>query len=345
MRGTAMSPLRFAILGTGFWAQYQLSGWREIAGAECVAVYNRTRGKAEALAKQFGIASVYDEAETMIERERLDFVDVITDVGTHRRFVELAAAHQLPVICQKPMAETLEDGQAMVSVCRAAGVPFLVHENWRWQRPLREVKRVLDSGVIGRVFRGRIDYCNSFPVFENQPFLKELNQFILTDVGSHILDAARFLFGEASQLYCRTHRVHEDIQGEDVASVMMTMGGNVTVTVQMSYASRLEQDRFPETFLLIEGSKGSIELGPDYWVRVTTADGTVLRRVAPPHYTWADARYALVHSSIVPCHANLVGALRGEGEAETTGEDNLKTVELVFKAYESSAAGKVLELG
>jgi predicted dehydrogenase len=209
---------------------------------------------------------------------------------------------------------------------------------------MREVKRLLNSGVIGRVFRGRIDYCNSFPVFENQPFLKELKQFILTDVGSHILDAARFLFGEGSHVYCRTHRVHEDIQGEDVASVMMTMGGDVTVTVQMSYASRLEQDRFPETFLLIEGSKGSIELGPDCWVRVTTAEGTVSRRVTPPHFPWADQRYALVHSSIVPCHANLVGALRGEGEAETTGEDNLKTMELVFKAYESAAAGRVVEL-
>ena len=345
MRGTAMSRLRFAILGTGFWARYQLSGWREVAGAECVAVYNRTRGKAEALAKQFGIASVYDDAEAMLERERLDFVDVITDVGTHRQFVELAAAHRLAVICQKPMAATFADACAMVSACREARVPFLVHENWRWQRPLRELKQVLASGVIGRVFRGRIDYCNSFPVFENQPLLRELKQFILTDVGSHILDLARFLFGEASQLYCRTHRVHEEIRGEDVASVMLTMGGGATVTANMSYASRLEHDRFPETFVTVEGSRGSVELGPDYWLRVTTPEGTTARRLPPPFYPWADARYALVHSSIVPCHANLLEGLRTEGRAETTGEDNLKTIELVFGAYESAETGNVVVLG
>lgn len=340
-----MSRLRFAILGTGFWARYQLEGWREITGAECVAVYNRTRGKAEALAKEYGIPAVYDDAEAMLERERLDFVDVITDVGTHRRFVELAAAHRLAVICQKPMAATFADAGAMVSACRAARVPFLVHENWRWQRPLRELKRALASGVIGRVFRGRIDYCNSFPVFENQPFLRELKQFILTDIGSHILDVARFLFGEASQLYCRTHRVHEAIQGEDVASVLLTMGGGATVTVNLSYASRLEQDRFPETFVTVEGSQGSVELGPDYWLRVTTAEGTAARRLPPPFYPWADARYALVHSSIVPCHANLLEGLRTEGRAETTGEDNLKTMELVFGAYESAETGNVVGLG
>jgi predicted dehydrogenase len=332
------------MMGTGFWAQYQLSGWRELEGAECVAVYNRTRSKAEALGRRFGIERVYDDAEELVARERLDFLDVITDAGTHRRFVELAAAHRLPVICQKPMAESLEDARAMESACREAGVPLLIHENWRWQRPLRELKRVLVSRVIGRVFRGRIDYCNSFPVFDNQPFLKELKRFILTDIGSHILDVARFLFGEATALYCRTRRVHADIQGEDVASVMLTMGDGAIVTAQMSYASRIEQDRFPETFVLIEGTEGSVELAADYWVRVTTAEGTVSRRMAPPHYPWADARYALVHSSIVACHANLLTALRGEGVAETTGVDNLKTMELVFGAYESAASGEAVRL-
>ena len=203
---------------------------------------------------------------------------------------------------------------------------------------------MLVSGVIGRVFRGRIDYCNSFPVFDNQPFLKELKRFILMDIGSHILDVARFLFGEATELYCRTRRVRADIQGEDVASVMMTMGDGAIVTAQMSYASRVEQDRFPETFVLIEGTEGSVELGADYWVRVTTAEGTVSRRILPLHYPWADARYALVHSSIVACHANLLTGLRGEGIAETTGADNLKTMELVFGAYESEAVGEAVRL-
>ncbi len=97
----------------------------------------------------------------------------------------------------------------MVNACRSAGVPLLVHENWRWQAPLRAVKHVLDSGRLGTIVRGRIDYANSFPVFDNQPFLKELEQFILTDIGTHILDVARFLWGEADELYCVTRQIHE----------------------------------------------------------------------------------------------------------------------------------------
>jgi D-apiose dehydrogenase len=333
---TSASDLRFAIFGTGFWSRYQLAGWRELSGARCVALYNRTRAKAETLANEFGVPAVYDDPEELIRRERPDFIDIITDVDTHRRFVELAAAHKIPVICQKPMAPTLADCEAMAEACRSAGVPYAIHENWRWQRPLREFKKALESGGIGKVFRARIDYCNSFPVFENQPFLKDLEQFILTDIGSHILDVARFLFGEAVRVYCQTYRVHSGIRGEDVATVLMEMENGATVTCNMSYASRVEHDRFPETFVFAEGSQGSAELAPDYWVRVTTQEGTHARRTPPPFYPWADPRYALAQTSIVACNADILDALRTGGRAETHGEDNLKTMRLIFAAYESA---------
>lgn len=334
---------RFAIFGAGFWARFQLAAWREAGGAECVAIYNRTRAKAERLAAEFGVPAVYDDPEALLARERIDFLDVITDPDTHRSFVELAAAHRLPVVCQKPMAPTLDDAERMVASCAAAGVPFIVHENWRWQTPLRALKAELDAGAIGAPFRARIQYSSSFPVFDNQPFLKELEQFILTDIGSHILDVARFLFGEARTLVCQTRRVHPDIKGEDVATVMLDFG-DLTCTCEMSYASKLEHERFPETYVLIEGSRGSLELGPDYWVRRTTGDGTYARRHPPPRYAWADPAYDLIHASIVPCHRNILRDLQGGPPAETRGEDNLRTVRLVFAAYESAARGQVVEL-
>jgi D-apiose dehydrogenase len=339
-----MNELRFAILGTGFWARYQLAAWRELPGVRCVALFNRTKAKAEALASEFGVPAVYDDAEELFEKERPDFADIITDVGTHRRFVELAARHKTPVICQKPMAPTLEDAGAMISACRDAGVSLAVHENWRWQPSIRVLKRALDSGAAGEVFRARIDYCNSFPVFDNQPFLKELKRFILTDMGAHILDVARFLFGEADRLYCQVHRVHRDIRGEDAATVVLHQRGGATVTVNLSYASRVEHDRFPEAFVFVEGGLGSVELGPDHWLRVTTSEGTTSRRVPQPYYPWADPRYAPVHSSIVACHADLLRALQTGGTAETTAEDNLKTLRLVFAAYDSAENGRAVTL-
>jgi predicted dehydrogenase len=340
-----MAPLRFAVFGTGFWSRFQLAAWQELDGVQCVALYNRTRARAEALADAFGVPAVYDDPEELLLNEQLDFVDVITNVETHSQFVHLVAAHGLPVICQKPMATALNQAKEMLRACQDAGVPLFIHENWRWQTPIRRFKAALDSGEIGQPFRARIHYCSSFPVFDNQPFLKELERFILTDMGSHILDVARFLFGEATSLYCQTHRVHPDIQGEDVATAMMQMGDQVTVLCEISYASRTEIERFPETYIFVEGDRGALTLGPDFWVRVTTEDGVRARRYPPPRYAWADPAYDLVHSSIVPCNENLLHGLRGTGKAETTGEDNLETMRLVFAAYESAASGQVLSLG
>ena len=115
-------------------------------------------------------------------------------------------------------------------------------------------------------------YSSNYPVFINEPHLRDLEQFMLTDMGTHILDVARFLFGEASLLYCQTRRVDPGIKGEDVATVMMEMGG-VTVTCEMSYASRLEHASFPQVCILVECDNGSVELALDYWIRVTTEAG------------------------------------------------------------------------
>ncbi|HEX8528461.1 MAG TPA: gfo/Idh/MocA family oxidoreductase, partial [Cytophagales bacterium] len=64
--------------------------------------------------------------------------------------------------------------------------------------------------------------------------------------------------------------------------------------------------------------------------------------VQPALYDWVDPDYAVVHSSLVDCIGNLLDDLLGRGNAETTGADNLKTVELVFAAYDSAREGTII---
>lgn len=339
-----LEPLRVAVLGCGFWSRFQIPAWLELRDVQVTAVCDVSSERAKAAAKRFGIPAFYSDPLELVAKEKPDLLDVITSPETHRELVHLAARSGVPVICQKPMANDFETATAMVHACGKAGVPFFVHENWRWQRPLREVKRALNSSEVGKPFRARLDFNCSFPVFENQPFLREQEKFILLDVGNHLLDVVRFLFGEAERLYCQTSRIHPDVRGEDVATVLLRMAGGATVNCNLSYASRTERERFPETFLFIEAEQGSVELGPDFWVRVTTDEGTHARRHPPPTYPWADPNYALVQASIVECHRNLVEGLRGGAVAETTAEDNLRTLKLVFAAYESASNGHAVEV-
>jgi predicted dehydrogenase len=339
-----MADLRFAVLGTGFWSHFQIPAWFEVGGVQLVALYNRTVAKAEAAAAKYNVPRVYGDAEELFRNEALDFVDIITEVPAHATLVELAAKYKVPVICQKPMAADFATCQRMVAACHEAGVPFAIHENFRWQTPMRALKAVLDAGTIGKPFRARIQFIHGLPaIFENQPFLKELERFAFTDVGSHLFDLARFFFGEPQSIYAQMYRTRPDIKGEDVASAMLRIG-DLICSCDISYSSNVERQCFPETLIFVEGSQGTIELAPDLWLHVTTSTGTTVERVAPPTYAWADPRYAVVHASIVPCNADLLHALKSGSPAETSGDDNLKTMRLVYSAYESAERNQVVEL-
>ena len=232
----------------------------------------------------------------------------------------------------------------MIDVSEQLDVPLFIHENWRWQAPIRKMKEILHEGRIGKIFKARVTFCSAFPVFDNQPFLADLDQFILTDIGSHILDVCRFLFGEVVTLHCHTARVNQRIKGEDVANVFMKMENGISCYAEMSYASILEYESFPQTFILAEGEKGSVHLTKDCELRVTTRTGTEIVTARPREYSWTDPKYALVHSSIVDCNQNILNALSGNGPAETTARDNFETMRLVHASYASAITHKLIDM-
>lgn len=320
-----------------------MAGWLELDGVEPVALCDPRHPKAKEMAARYGVPAVYDDAAELLAKEKLDFVDIVTDVDTHAPLAQMAASAGLAVVCQKPMAPDYETARSMVDGCRREGAPLFINENFRWQAPLRRLKAIMDSNAIGRIFKARVTFCSHFPVFENQPFLARLDRFILTDIGSHILDVSRFLFGEAESLYCLTQRVNPTISGEDVANVLMKMENGIHCYAEMSYASLYEQEVFPQTLVLVEGETGSVRLAGDYRISVTTEKGTTTERASPPDYPWADPAYALIHSSIVDAQRNILAGLRG-GQAETTGEDNLETVKLVWASYASAESGRPVRL-
>jgi len=334
----------FAVIGCGFWAQYQIAAWQELSEAVLLAVCDQNPDKARQTAEKFGISRYYTDARELLEKESLDFVDIITNVETHAPLVKMAAERGVAAICQKPLGASLAEAKEMVMTCQKAGVPLFVHENFRWQAPIRRVKTLLDQGAIGKIFKGRVTFCSAFPVFDNQPFLAEIEQFIIADIGSHVLDIARFLLGEVDNLRCLTQRVNPNIRGEDVANVLMEMQSGAHCYVEMSYASILEKEAFPETLLLIEGSAGSIKLEHDFSLSITTREGTQKEQVAPAMYGWVNPDYALIQSCMVDLNRDFLQAFQRGTSAEITGEDNFRTMQLVYAAYESARSGKVVPI-
>ena len=335
---------KFAIFGCGFWSQFQLGAWQELEGAECVAVFNRTKSKAEDLAKRFGVPRVYDNAEELLINEKLDFIDIITDVDTHEKFTLLGAKYGVDVICQKPLAPGYQAAKRMLQATKNAGVRFYVHENYRWQPQFRRVKEILDSGSIGSAFRCETAFLTAFPVFETQAFLAELEEFALTDQGSHQFDVLRYLFGEAETIYCEKQTVNPTIKGEDVATSILKMKNGVVCIQKISFSSPLEKEIFPQTLLIIEGDRGSIRLDAEFEISVTTPRGTSKETVRMRSYPWQTERLKPEPPSIVDINQNILDDMLGMGQAENRGEDNFETVKLVWSAYESANKCKVVRL-
>jgi len=340
-----MKKMKFAVLGCGFWSKFQIGAWSELDGVELVAVYNRTLSKAQKIADYFKVPRVYDNPEELFANEQLDFVDIITDVDTHALFVAMVVKHGIKhIICQKPMAPDFETAKRMVKICRDAGAKLYIHENYRWQAPVRRFKQIVDSGVIGKPFNARVSFLSGYPVFDNQPFLMELDHFILTDMGSHVLDVVRYLFGECDELWCQTRAVNLGIKGEDLAVILMDMKNGMPVYTEMSYASIVEYDTFSTLNIIVEGEKGSVYLGPKFEIRTTTRQGTISEVVKFPSYPWADPDYIVNHESGIHINRNILEDIQGKTKAENSGTDNLETVRLIWASYNSAATGKKIKL-
>ncbi|MBZ9722580.1 Gfo/Idh/MocA family oxidoreductase [Mesorhizobium sp. CO1-1-11] len=339
-----MAGLSGALIGCGFFAVNQMHAWRDIEGAAIIAVCDRDPERLKIVGDQFGVTRRYTDAAELFAAETLDFVDIATTVGSHRPLVEMAAAHGVPVICQKPFAPTLADAKAMVKACADAGVPLMVHENFRWQSPIQAVRAVLDSGEIGTPFFGRISFRSGYDVFSGQPYLATGKRFIIEDLGIHILDIARFLLGDVSSLTARTKRINPAIAGEDVATILMDHAGGATSVVDCSYATKLAVEPFPETLIELDGSDGTIRLAQGYRLTVTGKSGTKVSDISPPLLPWASRPWHNIQESVLAIQRHWVDCLASGQEPATSGADNLRTFALVEAAYAGAASREPVQI-
>ncbi|WGF90121.1 Gfo/Idh/MocA family protein [Marinivivus vitaminiproducens] len=337
-----MMELKGGLIGCGFFAENHLNAWRDLDGVAITAVCDRDRAKADDAARRFGIAAVYDDAAGMLAAEKLDFVDIATTVESHRALVTLAAANGVAAICQKPFAIDEADARAMVDACAEAGVPLMVHENFRWQRPILAAKAALDQGRIGEPFYARITFRHGHDIYTNQPYLRTVPRLAIQDLGIHLLDVARFLFGEVERVYCRTQRISPDVAGEDAATIVLDHANGMRCIVDCCFATTLHPDPFPQTWLRIEGCTGTIAIDKDYRVSVSGNGERDEASAEPDLPGWGAVPWHLIQDSVIAIQRHWVECLREKRAPATSGADNLKTLALTFAAYDSAASGRAV---
>ena len=337
--------MRVGVIGCGFFAQNHLNGWRDLAadGVEIAAVCDIDASKAEAAAKEFGALGVYADAATMLAKEKLDFVDIVTRMESHLEMVKLAASRGVDIILQKPLAPNWSEAQEVIEIARKGGVRLAIHENFRWQSPMRKLKGVLDSGAIGKPTWGRIVFRTGYDIYAVQPYLHQAERYAILDVGIHVLDLARFFFGDVERVSCETQTRNPENVGEDTATVMLRHKSGAVSVVECSMESRIDPDPFPETLVTIEGERGSASVGPGLAAHVSSAGASRQLDFGSPLLSWTSQPWHTVQESVLRTQEAILAAWRAGKDPESTGDDNLKTYALVEAAYELARQGRAVK--
>lgn len=261
---------------------------------------------------------------------------------THEALVGLAVDAGVPVIVQKPFAPDIETCLRIEAKARKAGVPVMLHENFRFQKIFRRLREILDSGRIGEVTFGRLNWRNDIDVYTNQPYLLKTERFMIMDVGIHMLDLARFLLGDANSVSCFNQSVKEGLAGEDAATMLLRHDNAAVSVIDVSYATHKNPNSFPQTLGEIEGRLGTVQILDGQVLRIHTADGQHDEIIEEDGRAWTSAPWTQIQDSVPRTQQHFVDALRSGTAFETSARDSLKTYALAEAAYRSAASGQVV---
>jgi predicted dehydrogenase len=217
--------LRVCTVGAGYFSRFHHDGWRRLERADLLAVCDVDRAKAETMAEAFGIGRAFDDAATMLDAFKPDLLDIVTPPATHAALVGLAAARGIDVVCQKPLAPTLEEARALARHARTAGIRLIVHENFRFQPWYREALLLLQAGALGTphsvAFRLRPgDGQGPDAYLARQPYFQAMERFLVHETAIHLIDTFRFLLGEIEAVFAWLRRLNPAIAGEDAGYVL-----------------------------------------------------------------------------------------------------------------------------
>lgn len=333
--------VRIGVIGCGFYAGNHLQSWHHLhpEGADLVAVCDIDAAKAEAAGRHHGVPYFTDAAE-MLRAVTPDLVDIVTRHETHRSLAELVISHGIAVIVQKPFATTLPDCVAIVDCARRADVWLAVHENFRFQAPMRAVRAAIASGVIGPPTWARILFRTGFDVYATQPYFLHEERLVIADVGIHVMDLARAIMGEVVRLSCETQQRRSGLIGEDTATMLMRHQSGAVSVVECTYQARRDPDPFPQTLMEIEGPDGTLIVHPGYTMSVTCKGETKVQDISSPLLPWtAEPWHASQEGAFAAC-AHFLDRFRRGLAAETSGQDNLRTFALVDAAYRAASSHK-----
>lgn len=196
---------RIGCVGAGMiMAECHLAAYKE-AGFPVVAIASRTKANAEKVAARWGIPTVHDAPEKLIEDESIEIVDLAFPPDQQPALIRhaLKQKHIKAILAQKPLALSLKDAIELRDEAAKSGKILSVNQNMRYDQSMRVLKQIIDAGALGEIVFAQID-MHAIPHW--QTFLAQYDRLTLSNMAVHHLDVLRFLFGDPDEITTLTRK-------------------------------------------------------------------------------------------------------------------------------------------
>lgn len=336
-----MTPVRIAVVGAGRAGAVHARNLRHHSGdAELTAVIDDDLGRAAELAAEVGGAA-HPSLTTALEGGALDAAVVATPTHTHRALVVEAFGHGLHVFCEKPMALSVADCEAMIDAAARAGRVLQIGFVRRFQPEFVEARAQIEAGAIGDVMlvKSLTRGPGLPPAWANDP---ALSNGMLAEVNSHCFDSVRWMAGsEIVRVYAEVANrkgaaLGVDSEGfYDNAVVTLRFANDAIGTIDGVCPAHYGYDARME----VVGTEGLIAIGETSGMPVLTCVDRIAGGRRPVHRTWPE-RFSWGYVSEI--QAFVAAALANE-PAGPDGEDGRRAVEAVVAGNRSWQEGRPIE--
>ncbi len=339
-----MAQLRIAVIGMGWAGSRQVEAVRELDSKlviDCIVDSDTDFLKQKA--EEFGISKTYTDFREALSDPDVDAVSICTPHMLHCPMALEAAAAKKHIICQKPMALTVEDATRMIQAAEANGVRLYVTED----QPYESMSRFLRQIIQSRDYTGELTFASVINGFRGTDFGYPGRRAWLTVPeqggtgtwtlhGIHSMAQLRYILGEVETVYMQERHassyVRKELEG--TMSGLLTMESGIHISVVQTSESRLYNNLGG---YVIHGDRGSIRASRD-GCEVYTDDSDTN---APSLFLSYPEQGLSSHARIAEAFADYVA---GVSVGPTTGWSERRSLAIVQAGYESAQSGKPVNL-
>ena len=333
-------PIKLALIGTGYIANYHARAAMKIPGVEITAVVNNQPQLAAEFAQTYDIPRQYSSVEDLVADGDINAISINVPNALHAPFAQTALKAGVHVIVEKPMAMNAAEAQGMIDASETSGAKLMVAHCWRFDEEVLWLKAHVDSGKLGPIIRtkGYGIHANWGPSgWFTQA--KLAGGGALADMGIHAIDAARFLLGDPQpvSVYAKIGTYYGDFDVDDTGIIIVNWENGTTSYIESGWWQPHMDG--PEAATQLYGRQGFGEIFPTH-LSLPNPETETIEAINPgfPHPREEHCPQVMYDNQM----AYFIDCIRENRTPNPGGAEGIINMKIVDAAYESSRTNQVI---